>query len=457
MAVKASATITLSFMVDVKAVYRYYKLQASTASAPSVPTTATPSGWTVTEPTYTEGSTNTLYFVDKTVFTNDEFSYSSVSVSSSYEAAKVAYNKAVNANNTANDAKDAVDNMEIGGRNLFKWTGDMPITSTYNGPDGISKFNGYGTIEATDNGVKLTFDDTNPNTSISIPLVYDGCVDNGETITLSFDYRGNITNPGSLYFLQRTSPNVYISLNSIASLVVSEMDWQHYKATFSIANANERISYQVLLFYGVSQHTSDNWIEVKKGSLKLEKGNKATDWTPAPEDSDSKLGDLRDEVTSSIDNISENVSDIGSMVGGIQESQKDFLPTTLFEEYKTSIDTTTTEVNANFTADIEKLRDDLTAEVENRSALIRMAMENLGDTDEAGVEVGVSGSDLSSMFTNKRLVFLRNKVPIITMSADNEMLEIKSVEIKEELQLGGFQWSSRPNGNMGLAWIGGDE
>ena len=111
MAVKARATITLSFMVDVKAVYRYYKLQASTASAPEVPTTAIPSGWTDSEPTYTEGSTNTLYFVDKTVFTNDTFVYSAVSKSTSYEAAKDAYNKAVNAQNTANEASKTATNF----------------------------------------------------------------------------------------------------------------------------------------------------------------------------------------------------------------------------------------------------------------------------------------------------------------------------------------------------------
>lgn len=111
MAVKASATITLSFMVDVKATYRYYKLQASTASAPEVPTTAIPSGWTDSEPTYTEGSTNTLYFVDKTVFTNDTFAYSAVSKSTSYEAAKAAYNKAINAQNTANEASKTATNF----------------------------------------------------------------------------------------------------------------------------------------------------------------------------------------------------------------------------------------------------------------------------------------------------------------------------------------------------------
>lgn len=101
MAVKASATITLSFLADIKAVYRYYKLQASTTSAPTKPINYPPSGWTETEPSYTSGSTNTLYFVDLTILTNDTWSYSIVSKSSSYEAAKEAYNKAQNAQDTA--------------------------------------------------------------------------------------------------------------------------------------------------------------------------------------------------------------------------------------------------------------------------------------------------------------------------------------------------------------------
>lgn len=94
MAVKASAIITLSHLVDIVSTTRYYKLQSSTAAAPSKPTANPPSGWSKTEPTYTAGSTNTLYFVDCTVFSNATFAYSDVSKSSSYEAAKEAYNKA---------------------------------------------------------------------------------------------------------------------------------------------------------------------------------------------------------------------------------------------------------------------------------------------------------------------------------------------------------------------------
>lgn len=117
MAIKANATITLSFMVDVKAVCRYYKLQASTEAVPDIPTESAPSGWTDTEPTYEEGSTNSLYFVDKTVFTNDEFVYSLVSLSTSYEAAKSAYNKALSASTTASQAQNTADNAATAASN----------------------------------------------------------------------------------------------------------------------------------------------------------------------------------------------------------------------------------------------------------------------------------------------------------------------------------------------------
>lgn len=106
---KAKAEITISYIIDILSVTRYYKLQSSTASAPTAPTTNPPSGWSTTEPAYTTGSTNTLYFVDLTIFTNNTFKYSAVSKSSSYEAAKEAYNKAVNAQNTADNAYNKVN------------------------------------------------------------------------------------------------------------------------------------------------------------------------------------------------------------------------------------------------------------------------------------------------------------------------------------------------------------
>lgn len=127
MAVKASDQITMTDMTDIDSTCRYYLLQSSTLSKPSKPTTNPPSSsWSKTEPSYTTGSTNSLYFTDLTVYSNGEFSYSDVSLSSSYEAAKAAYNKAVAAQNTANNAqteateaaKTATNFIEVENENL---------------------------------------------------------------------------------------------------------------------------------------------------------------------------------------------------------------------------------------------------------------------------------------------------------------------------------------------------
>ena len=110
MAIKASNSITLSSVVDVKAVYRYYLLQSSTLAKPSVPTAyPPPTSWSATEPSYTEGSTNSLYTVVLTLFSDNTWLYSAVSLSSSYEAAKAAYNKATSLATRVTNAETAID------------------------------------------------------------------------------------------------------------------------------------------------------------------------------------------------------------------------------------------------------------------------------------------------------------------------------------------------------------
>ena len=131
MAVKSSATITLSCVVDVYSTTRYYLLQPSTLNKPAKPTTNPPTGgWTDTEPTYTAGSTNSLYFTDLTVFSDGTWAYSLVSLSSAYEAAKAAYNKAAAAQTAASDALETVTGMSVGGVNLIQNSDAYRLIST---------------------------------------------------------------------------------------------------------------------------------------------------------------------------------------------------------------------------------------------------------------------------------------------------------------------------------------
>ena len=135
MAIKASASITLSAVRDLQSCTRYYLLQSSTSAKPAKPTTNPPGGsWVTAEPTYTSGSTNSLYFCDLNVFSDGSFAYSEVSLSSSYEAARAAYNKAVTAQATA---EQALSNTEVivgtQTASTGAWTGVASFSSLQDG------------------------------------------------------------------------------------------------------------------------------------------------------------------------------------------------------------------------------------------------------------------------------------------------------------------------------------
>lgn len=185
----------------------------------------------------------------------------------------------------------SVSNLKIGGRNLMRYTQDLPINRekiwSYSDPSNC--------LSDTKDGVKLTI--LSNATCLQIPLAFDGAVKNEETVTLSFDYRGTLQEFGLFYFLQRTEPNVSMQPSN-QTLIVSETEWQHYECTFSSNIANIRTCYSVLMFYNLVAHTGE-WIEIKDKSLKLEKGNRATDWTPAPED-----------VQGDIDGLSKSIAEV---------------------------------------------------------------------------------------------------------------------------------------------------
>ena len=133
--VLAANTITLAAVVDVQSCTRYYLLQSSTLNPPAKPTAKPPGGsWDDVEPSYTSGSTNSLYFCDLTLFSDGTWSYSNVSKSSAYEAAKEAYNRAIAAGQTAEAAQTAAElaatNMELLGGKVSSRGGQLITNGT---------------------------------------------------------------------------------------------------------------------------------------------------------------------------------------------------------------------------------------------------------------------------------------------------------------------------------------
>ncbi len=187
---------------------------------------------------------------------------------------------------TRTEVTSAIDGISVGGRNLFYKTKETPIAKSDEGNTGRnynswgSNFGSGGSLTKTADGLKLVFG-SEANVSIQVPLAEFGNVENEETVTVSFTYRGNIHQFGVFYFLQKTGYNVAVgnfpSLNEDGS-------WHKYSHTFSSSQANVRTCTSCLLFYANTSYSNSKWIEIKAGTLKLEKGNKPTDWSPAPED-----------------------------------------------------------------------------------------------------------------------------------------------------------------------------
>lgn len=78
---------------SVTAIDNFYMLSNSTPARPANTVVTPPSPWTLTQPTYTPGSSQNLYVTTRVTFSNNTRQYSAVSLDSAYAAAKGAHLK----------------------------------------------------------------------------------------------------------------------------------------------------------------------------------------------------------------------------------------------------------------------------------------------------------------------------------------------------------------------------
>lgn len=302
MAVKAKEQVTVSWIIDIASTTKYYLLQSSTATPPSKPTANPPGGnWKTAEPAYTSGSTNTLYTVEQTLWTNGKVTYSAVCKSSSYEAAKEAWNKAQNAQNTANSANSKIDGLEIGGRNLIlRSKGDEKAGFFKN----FTKVNnGYG---------EITLKSKKSYTRIDIASGFLlGCRDYtvGEKVTWSYDIMYTAWNfptgtTRTEFWMGQRYTNVpsgqtgtgawrYVTVHKLPAVGENGCElnkWYHVEMTLTIpAQASSNVGTDANIMFYNSNASVEASFTARFKNIKLERGNKATDWTPAPEDTDIKI------------------------------------------------------------------------------------------------------------------------------------------------------------------------
>ena len=188
-------------------------------------------------------------------------------VTTAQNTANSANTNATNAMNKANDVNNKVDNIQIGGRNLFKgFTGNQEIRlEDYQNTGSFTQFT-----------TNLTF---NPADYI------------GEDFTISFYAKSPNGVTKLQLYNQNGNPRYFYFSTTLDNNLSTE--WKYYKYTFRNLDRGENysISNKVEIYA-----PSKMGVLVKQ--IKVERGNKATDWTPAPEDIDSNLNDVKNSLNS---------------------------------------------------------------------------------------------------------------------------------------------------------------
>lgn len=189
-------------------------------------------------------------------------------------------------------------------------------------------------------------------------------------------------------------------------------------------------------------------------NIKLEKGNKATDWTPAPEDmaTADSLADVNNSLTNTTNNLQSNINSTNKNLQDVQNSQKEVYE--IISENKIQISSLTQRAEG-FQMDfktvnetVKQLNNQFVTERDERYKYIKFIDGEIW----LGKEVPIGEDDFKLVIKNDRISFLQNKTEVAYMS--NNKLYVTDIHVTSSLQLGKFVLSSRANGNVGLRWIG---
>lgn len=185
-----------------------------------------------------------------------------------------------------------------------------------------------------------------------------------------------------------------------------------------------------------------------ESEAKLERGNVATDWSPAPEDVSDSINNVADSVDSSIADVDKKIKDLNTDLYGGEES----------DGRLTAIEQSIGEQVGNLKTSTEESLSSLenrVGSVEQSVSEVTPLISYIDFPTEAGVKymlIGNSGSSFKTKFTNEEIQFLNGDVKVAYISHD--ALEIMNANVQESLTFGDWKWAEDSNGNLTLRYIG---
>lgn len=180
---------------------------------------------------------------------------------------------------------------------------------------------------------------------------------------------------------------------------------------------------------------------------KLEEGNKATDWTPAPEDVDEAINTERTERQSAIET---KANEITSKVS------ETYVSNSAFEHYQNTVSTQFTQTKNDFTWSINQSVIDAKNEINGQIDSVNGRVDGLKKTtdnvnnymsfDNDGLTLGKSDSAFKTKITNQEWSIQKNDAKVTYIS--DQTMYITDGQFTQSLKIGNFGFVPRANGSL---------
>lgn len=340
--------------------------------------------------------------------------------------------------------ESAIDSIDIGGRNYI-------ITTK------LKSYEVYNTTPVAENGIiSTTYQESYaPSTPSYLTLKVDGYMPPNEVMTLSGYIKVNGEIPETNFFATR------------ASTYATDLGINEYDPTTGYFRCTQLYSgTKDWIIHAHTTRTAGSTDVVTFEKLKLEKGNKATDWTAAPEEM-ATVVDV-DEIKTTSEDAQARIAAAEALIEVLSESISmlvtDGSGASLMTQTENGWTFSTAELQSLVNRTAESL-EALTHEVGSTNGTVsalQQAVNDLGElaeyvkigtyNGEPCIELGEGDSDFKLRITNTQIMFMEGtNVPAYFT---NQSMHIKKAVIEDELQQGGFVWKARSNGNLGLVWKG---
>ena len=255
--------------------------------------------------------------------------------------------------------------------------------------------------------------------------------------TVSVDVKPSVSTNFNIAFREANGTNNLI-ISEEKSIQVQANKWN--KMIWNVKTASTLPTSTSQVFYVTEMNSGTGvWYQFK--NLKIEKGNQATDWTPAPEDVQSSI----DTAQSTADNVQTTVTQTRTEVESLKTStealataMREYTKSTDFEEYKKQVSSQLSQTPEAITARFNTIEETVSKQGEASNSKWQ-ELENYIQFSSAGITLGKKNDPLTLVLDNGQICFMQSGQKVAWFT--NNQLYISNVAVTTAATIVGLQIS----------------